>query len=97
MQTFGVHFGFKNRFLASDMVHAAVAMLESTEKDESNGDNFIKALDCLSRFFSKLAVSKSPKLGFYSKAMSQFRVSLLVTFLPEVNSSILASTQNHLA
>uniref|UniRef100_H3DES1 CDC45 cell division cycle 45 homolog (S. cerevisiae) n=1 Tax=Tetraodon nigroviridis TaxID=99883 RepID=H3DES1_TETNG len=47
IQTFGVHFGFKNRFLASDMVHAAAALLESTEKEDS--DNFIKALDSLSR------------------------------------------------
>ncbi|KAM6965699.1 LOW QUALITY PROTEIN: cell division control protein 45 homolog [Aplochiton taeniatus] len=49
IQTFGVHFGFKNRFLASDVVHAAVALLENTEKEESASDNFIKALDCLSR------------------------------------------------
>lgn len=49
IQTFGVHFGFKNRFLASDMVHAATALLESIEKDESDSDNFIKALDSLSR------------------------------------------------
>ncbi|XP_029295677.1 cell division control protein 45 homolog [Cottoperca gobio] len=49
IQTFGVHFGFKNRFLAIDMVHATAALLESTEKDESNSDNFIKALDSLSR------------------------------------------------
>lgn len=48
IQTFGVHFGFKNRFLASDMVHACAALLESTEK--SDGDNFINALDSLSRF-----------------------------------------------
>lgn len=47
IQTFGVHFGFKNRFLASDMVHATAALLESTEKED--GDNFIKALDSLSR------------------------------------------------
>ncbi|XP_061775487.1 cell division control protein 45 homolog [Nerophis ophidion] len=49
IQTFGVHFGFKNRFLASDMVHSTTALLESTEKDESDTDNFIKALDSLSR------------------------------------------------
>ncbi|XP_054629668.1 cell division control protein 45 homolog [Dunckerocampus dactyliophorus] len=49
IQTFGVHFGFKNRFLASDMVHATTALLESTEKDENDTDNFIKALDSLSR------------------------------------------------
>uniref|UniRef100_A0A8B9KPQ5 CDC45 cell division cycle 45 homolog (S. cerevisiae) n=1 Tax=Astyanax mexicanus TaxID=7994 RepID=A0A8B9KPQ5_ASTMX len=49
VQTFSVHFGFKNRFLASDVVHAAAALLESVEKDEGATDNFIKALDCLSR------------------------------------------------
>lgn len=49
IQTFGVHFGFKNRFLASDMVHAAAALLESTEKEDGDSDNFIKALDSLSR------------------------------------------------
>ncbi|XP_068594659.1 cell division control protein 45 homolog [Brachionichthys hirsutus] len=49
IQTFGVHFGFKNRFLASDMVHATAALLERTEKDESDSDNFISALDSLSR------------------------------------------------
>uniref|UniRef100_UPI003AAC4732 cell division control protein 45 homolog isoform X3 n=1 Tax=Centroberyx gerrardi TaxID=166262 RepID=UPI003AAC4732 len=49
IQTFGVHFGFKNRFLASDVVHAAAALLEGTEKEGSASDNFIKALDCLSR------------------------------------------------
>uniref|UniRef100_A0A8C7HBQ7 CDC45 cell division cycle 45 homolog (S. cerevisiae) n=1 Tax=Oncorhynchus kisutch TaxID=8019 RepID=A0A8C7HBQ7_ONCKI len=48
IHTFGVHFGFKNSFLAN-VVHAAVALLENTEKDESPGDNFIKALDFLSR------------------------------------------------
>ncbi|MEQ2202267.1 hypothetical protein XENOCAPTIV_003276 [Xenoophorus captivus] len=50
IQTFGVHFGFKNRFLASDMVHAAAALLESTEKEQNDTtDNFIKALNSLSR------------------------------------------------
>lgn len=49
IQTFGVNFGFKNRFLASDMVHAATALLESTEKEDSDSDTFIKALDSLSR------------------------------------------------
>uniref|UniRef100_A0A673CFA3 CDC45 cell division cycle 45 homolog (S. cerevisiae) n=1 Tax=Sphaeramia orbicularis TaxID=375764 RepID=A0A673CFA3_9TELE len=49
IQTFGVHFGFKNRFFASDMVHATAALLESTDKDGSDSDNFIKALESLSR------------------------------------------------
>lgn len=50
IQTFSVHFGFKNKFLASDVVHAAAALLENIEKDESGTDNFIKALDSLSRY-----------------------------------------------
>lgn len=60
IQTFGVHFGFKNRFLASDMVHATTALLESTEKEDS--DNFIKALDSLSRC-----------VGFADPILSLFR------------------------
>uniref|UniRef100_W5M165 CDC45 cell division cycle 45 homolog (S. cerevisiae) n=1 Tax=Lepisosteus oculatus TaxID=7918 RepID=W5M165_LEPOC len=48
IQTFGVHFGFKNKFLAGDVVHAASALLENVERDEKGTDNFIKALDCLS-------------------------------------------------
>ncbi|MBN3314168.1 CDC45 protein, partial [Atractosteus spatula] len=49
IQTFGVHFGFKNKFLAGDVVHAAAALLENVEGDEKGTDSFIKALDCLSR------------------------------------------------
>ncbi|XP_061134820.1 cell division control protein 45 homolog [Syngnathus typhle] len=49
IQTFGVHFGFKNRFLAADMVHATAALLESTEKEQSASGRFIEALDSLSR------------------------------------------------
>ena len=35
IQTFGVHFGFKNRLLASDVVHAAAALLENVEKTKA--------------------------------------------------------------
>ncbi|XP_037113854.1 cell division control protein 45 homolog [Syngnathus acus] len=49
IQTFGVHFGFKNRFLAADMVHATAALLESTEKEQNASGRFIEALDSLSR------------------------------------------------
>ncbi|CAI9565437.1 unnamed protein product [Staurois parvus] len=49
VQTFSVQFGFKNKFLASDVVFAVISLLENTEKDESGTDNFIKALDSLSR------------------------------------------------
>lgn len=71
IQTFGVHFGFKNRFLATDVVHAAAALLESMEKDESTSDNFIKALDCLSRcvplslFFFLFFLPKCSNVPFY--------------------------------
>lgn len=54
IQTFGVHFGFKNRFLASDMVHATAALLEGIDRDESDGDSFIKALDSLSRCVTEM-------------------------------------------
>ncbi|KAG8455927.1 hypothetical protein GDO86_001935 [Hymenochirus boettgeri] len=49
VQTFSVQFGFKNKFLASDIVFAVVSLLENTERDENGTDNFIKALDSLSR------------------------------------------------
>lgn len=50
VQTFSVQFGFKNKFLASDVVFAVISLLENTEKDEGGTDNFIKALDSLSRY-----------------------------------------------
>ncbi|KAG8597294.1 hypothetical protein GDO81_002240 [Engystomops pustulosus] len=49
VQTFSVQFGFKNKFLASDIVFAVIALLENAERDENGTDNFIKALDSLSR------------------------------------------------
>ncbi|KAM5191325.1 cell division control protein 45 homolog [Mantella aurantiaca] len=49
VQTFSVQFGFKNKFLAGDVVFAVLSLLENTEKDECGTDNFIKALDSLSR------------------------------------------------
>ncbi|XP_044512524.1 cell division control protein 45 homolog [Gracilinanus agilis] len=49
VQTFSIHFGFKNKFLASDVVFATTSLLESIEKDASGTDNFIRALDSLSR------------------------------------------------
>nr|XP_034954151.1 cell division control protein 45 homolog [Zootoca vivipara] len=49
VQTFSIQFGFKNKFLASDVVYAAASLMENMEKDESGTDNFIKALDSLSR------------------------------------------------
>ncbi|XP_077016458.1 cell division control protein 45 homolog isoform X2 [Tamandua tetradactyla] len=49
MQTFSIHFGFKNKFLASDVVFATMSLMESPEKDSSGTGNFIRALDSLSR------------------------------------------------
>lgn len=52
VQTFSAHFGFKNKFLASDVVYATAALMENVEKEQSRTDNFIKALDSLSRWYT---------------------------------------------
>ncbi|OXB84850.1 UNVERIFIED_CONTAM: hypothetical protein H355_015972 [Colinus virginianus] len=49
VQTFSIHFGFKNKFLASDIVYATASLMESIEKEGPETTNFIKALDSLSR------------------------------------------------
>ncbi|XP_037679526.1 cell division control protein 45 homolog isoform X2 [Choloepus didactylus] len=49
VQTFSIHFGFKNKFLASDVVFATTSLMESPEKDGSATGSFIQALDSLSR------------------------------------------------
>ncbi|XP_004628038.1 cell division control protein 45 homolog [Octodon degus] len=49
IQTFSIHFGFKHKFLASDVVFATMSLMESPEKDGSGTDRFIQALDSLSR------------------------------------------------
>lgn len=49
VQTFSIHFGFKHKFLASDVVFATMSLMESPEKDSSGTNNFIQALDSLSR------------------------------------------------
>ncbi|XP_041534084.1 cell division control protein 45 homolog [Microtus oregoni] len=49
VQTFSIHFGFKHKFLASDVVFATMSLMENPEKDSSGTDHFIQALDSLSR------------------------------------------------
>ncbi|XP_021500898.1 cell division control protein 45 homolog [Meriones unguiculatus] len=49
VQTFSIQFGFKHKFLASDVVFATMSLMESPEKDSSGTDHFIQALDSLSR------------------------------------------------
>ncbi|NWS42782.1 CDC45 protein, partial [Probosciger aterrimus] len=49
VQTFSIHFGFKNKFSASDIVYATVSLMENVEKEGPETTNFIKALDSLSR------------------------------------------------
>ncbi|XP_069850443.1 cell division control protein 45 homolog [Dipodomys merriami] len=49
VQTFSIHFGFKHKFLASDVVFATMSLMENPEKDSSETDHFIQALDSLSR------------------------------------------------
>uniref|UniRef100_A0A3Q3WK88 Uncharacterized protein n=1 Tax=Mola mola TaxID=94237 RepID=A0A3Q3WK88_MOLML len=84
IQTFGVHFGFKNRFLAGDMVHAAAALLESTEKDESDSDNFIKALDSLSRsnlerLYSGIELAKKKLMAIQQTVASCICTNLILS------------------
>lgn len=50
VQTFSIHFGFKNKFLASDIVYATASLMENIEKEGPETTNFIKALDSLSRY-----------------------------------------------
>uniref|UniRef100_G1TX90 Cell division cycle 45 n=1 Tax=Oryctolagus cuniculus TaxID=9986 RepID=G1TX90_RABIT len=49
VQTFSIHFGFKHKFLASDVVFATMSLMENPERDGSGTDHFIQALDSLSR------------------------------------------------
>uniref|UniRef100_A0A5F9DBW7 Cell division cycle 45 n=1 Tax=Oryctolagus cuniculus TaxID=9986 RepID=A0A5F9DBW7_RABIT len=49
VQTFSIHFGFKHKFLASDVVFATTSLMENPERDGSGTDHFIQALDSLSR------------------------------------------------
>ncbi|XP_049978908.1 cell division control protein 45 homolog isoform X3 [Alexandromys fortis] len=49
VQTFSIHFGFKHKFLASDVVFATMSLMENPEKDSSGTEHFIQALDSLSR------------------------------------------------
>ncbi|NXT45798.1 CDC45 protein, partial [Pluvianellus socialis] len=49
IQTFSIHFGFKNKFSASDIVYATASLMENIEKEGPETTNFIKALDSLSR------------------------------------------------
>lgn len=50
VQTFSIHFGFKNKFSASDIVYATTSLMENIEKEGPETTNFIKALDSLSRY-----------------------------------------------
>lgn len=50
VQTFSIHFGFKNKFSASDIVYATASLMENVEEEGPETTNFIKALDSLSRY-----------------------------------------------
>ncbi|XP_012859705.1 cell division control protein 45 homolog [Echinops telfairi] len=49
VQTFSIHFGFKHKFLASDVVFATMSLMENIEKVGAGTDSFTQALDSLSR------------------------------------------------
>uniref|UniRef100_A0A8V5GC19 Uncharacterized protein n=1 Tax=Melopsittacus undulatus TaxID=13146 RepID=A0A8V5GC19_MELUD len=56
VQTFSIHFVFKNKFSASDIVYATVSLMENAEKEGPETTNVIKALDSLSREKTEAAV-----------------------------------------
>lgn len=55
VQTFSIHFGFKNKFSASDIVYATASLMENIEKEGPETTNFIKALDSLSRYWKYIS------------------------------------------
>lgn len=63
VQTFSIHFGFKNKFSASDIVYATVSLMENVEKEGPETANFIKALDSLSRYWKYLFILLQFYLG----------------------------------
>lgn len=63
VQTFSIHFGFKNKFSASDIVYATASLMENIEKEGPETTNFIKALDSLSRYWKCLLMILQFYLG----------------------------------
>ncbi|KAM7051117.1 cell division control protein 45 homolog [Molossus nigricans] len=97
VQTFSVHFGFKHKFLASDVVFATMSLMESPEKDGSGTDNFIQALDSLSRgnldkLYRGLELAKKQLLATQQTIASCLCTNLVISQGPFLYCSLMEGT-----
>ncbi|XP_059533104.1 cell division control protein 45 homolog [Myotis daubentonii] len=97
VQTFSIHFGFKHKFLASDVVFATMSLMESPEKDSSGTDNFIQALDSLSRgnldkLYHGLELAKKQLLATQQTIASCLCTNLVISQGPFLYCSLMEGT-----
>ncbi|XP_016059840.1 PREDICTED: cell division control protein 45 homolog [Miniopterus natalensis] len=97
VQTFSIHFGFKHKFLASDVVFATMSLMESPEKDSSGTDNFIQALDSLSRgnlekLYRGLELAKKQLLATQQIIASCLCTNLVISQGPFLYCSLMEGT-----
>ncbi|XP_045048772.2 cell division control protein 45 homolog [Desmodus rotundus] len=97
VQTFSIHFGFKHKFLASDVVFATMSLMESPEKDGSGTDNFIQALDSLSRgnldkLYCGLELAKKQLLATQQTIASCLCTNLVISQGPFLYCSLMEGT-----
>ncbi|XP_054448669.1 cell division control protein 45 homolog isoform X1 [Pteronotus mesoamericanus] len=97
VQTFSIHFGFKHKFLASDVVFATMSLMESPEKDSSGTDNFIQALDSLSRgnldkLYRGLELAKKQLLATQQTIASCLCTNLVISQGPFLYCSLMEGT-----
>ncbi|XP_032166968.1 cell division control protein 45 homolog isoform X1 [Mustela erminea] len=99
VQTFSIHFGFKHKFLASDVVFATMSLMESPEKDSSGTDNFIQALDSLSRsnldkLYHGLELAKKQLQATQQTIASCLCTNLVISQGPFLYCSLMEGTPN---
>ncbi|XP_036305433.1 cell division control protein 45 homolog [Pipistrellus kuhlii] len=97
VQTFSIHFGFKHKFLASDVVFATMSLMESPEKTSSGTDNFIQALDSLSRgnldkLYHGLELAKKQLLATQQTIASCLCTNLVISQGPFLYCSLMEGT-----
>ncbi|XP_036923237.1 cell division control protein 45 homolog [Sturnira hondurensis] len=97
VQTFSIHFGFKHKFLASDVVFATMSLMERPEKDSSGTDNFIQALDSLSRgnldkLYHGLELAKKQLLATQQTIASCLCTNLVISQGPFLYCSLMEGT-----
>ncbi|KAM8814500.1 cell division control protein 45 homolog isoform 2-T2 [Rhynchonycteris naso] len=97
VQTFSIHFGFKHKFLASDVVFATMSLMENPENDGSGTDNFIQALDSLSRgnldkLYRGLELAKKQLLATQQTIASCLCTNLVISQGPFLYCSLMEGT-----